>query len=105
MANPIDDHDAITRVVGLYMTGASDGDVAKLRAAFHPDARMFGAVGGNRVDMAMEPFFDLSAALKNPLIYQTGPKTSGKSGCSCSIWEKRCISGLSQASRMVGSRS
>jgi hypothetical protein len=45
------------------------------------------------------------ADLKNPLIYQTGPKTLAKSGCSCSIWEKRCISGPSQASRMVGSRS
>lgn len=43
--------------------------------------------------------------LKNPLICQTGPKTSAKSGWSCSIWEKRCISGPSQSSRMVGSRS
>ena len=44
-------------------------------------------------------------ALKNPLIYQTGPKTSAKSGCSRSIWEKRCINGPSQSSRIVGSRS
>ena len=43
--------------------------------------------------------------LKNPLIYQTGPKTSAKSGWSRSIWEKRCISGPSQSSRIVGSRS
>jgi transposase len=43
--------------------------------------------------------------LRTPLIYQTGPKTSAKSGCSCSICEKRCISGPSQSSRMVGSRS
>ena len=43
--------------------------------------------------------------LRIPLIYQTGPKTSAKRGCSCSIWEKRCISGPSQSSRMVGSRS
>jgi len=43
--------------------------------------------------------------IKNPLICQTGPKTSAKSGCSCSIWEKRWISGLSQSSRMVGRRS
>ena len=42
---------------------------------------------------------------RNPLIYQTGPKTSAKRGCSCSIWEKRCISGPSQSSRMVGMRS
>jgi len=62
MTNMIDDHDAIKRVVGLYMDGASAGEVAKLREAFHPDARMFGAAGGERVDMAMEPFFELSAA-------------------------------------------
>ena len=43
--------------------------------------------------------------LKNPLICQIGPKTSAKSGWSCSIWEKRCINGPSQSSRMVGSRS
>ncbi len=45
------------------------------------------------------------ARLKTPLIYQTGPKTSAKRGCSCSIWEKRCINGRSQSSRMVGMRS
>jgi hypothetical protein len=47
----------------------------------------------------------LALALKNPLICQIGPKTSAKSGWSCSIWEKRCINGPSQSSRMVGSRS
>src|SRR5277367_4673448 len=47
----------------------------------------------------------LGPLLTNPLIYQTGPKTSAKSGCCCSIWEKRCISGRSQSSRMVGIRS
>ena len=62
MTNMIDDHDAVERVVSLYIDGASAGDVAKLREAFHPDARMFGAAGGIRVDMAMEPFFELSAA-------------------------------------------
>ena len=43
--------------------------------------------------------------LRTPLIYQTGPNTSVKSGCSCSICEKRCISGRSHCSRMVGIRS
>ncbi len=45
-----------------------------------------------------------SAGLRTPLIYQTGPNTSVKSGCSCSICEKRCISGRSHCSRMVGIR-
>jgi hypothetical protein len=44
-------------------------------------------------------------ALKIPLIVHTGPNTSAKSGCSCSIWEKRCMSGPSQSSRIVGIRS
>ena len=43
--------------------------------------------------------------LKIPLIVHTGPNTSAKSGCSCSSWEKRRISGPSQSSRMVGMRS
>ncbi len=50
-------------------------------------------------------FFEWVNDLKTPLIYQTGPKTSAKRGCSCSIWEKRCINGRSQSSRMVGMRS
>ena len=43
--------------------------------------------------------------LMTPLIYQTGPKTSVKSGWSCSMREKRCIKGPSHSSRMVGMRS
>lgn len=44
-------------------------------------------------------------ALMTPLIYQIGPKTSANSGCSCSMWEKCCISGRSLASGIVGIRS
>ena len=62
MADAIGDHEAIAAVVGRYIDGASAGDVSLLRAAFHPEARMFGAAGGTRVDLAMEPFFALSAA-------------------------------------------
>ena len=61
MTSSIDDHDAISAVVDLYIAGASKGDVAKLGRAFHCDARMFGQAGGKRVDMTMEPFFELSA--------------------------------------------
>ena len=43
--------------------------------------------------------------LKPPLISHTGPKTSVKRGCSCSMKEKRCISGPSQSSDMFGIRS
>jgi len=61
----IDDHDAIEAVIQLYIGGASKGDRAKPQAAFHPDARMFGHREGKRVDMAIEPYFDL--AVKAPL--------------------------------------
>jgi len=43
--------------------------------------------------------------LTTPLIYQTGPKTSAKSGWSCSMREKHCISGRSLASGIMGIRS
>ena len=38
-----------------------------------------------------------SRHLKIPLIVHTGPNTPAKSGCSCSIWDKRCMSGPSQS--------
>ena len=44
-------------------------------------------------------------ALMTPLVYQTGPKTSAKSGWSRSMREKRCISGRSLASGIMGIRS
>jgi hypothetical protein len=45
------------------------------------------------------------ATLTTPLICQTGPKTSAKIGCSCSMREKPCISGRSLASGIMGIRS
>jgi hypothetical protein len=45
------------------------------------------------------------ADLMTPLIYQTGPKTSANSGWSCSMREKRCISGRSLTSGIIGIRS
>lgn len=35
----------------LYIDGVAQGDAAALEAAFHPDARMFGSLGGQRVDV------------------------------------------------------
>jgi len=69
----IDDHDAIQAVIQLYVDGASMGDREKLRQAFHPDARMFGAMSGSRLDMAIEPYFDL--AVKAPLDNKGGCRT------------------------------
>lgn len=72
MIQTINDYNAIAAVVRLYMKGAPEGNVSKLRQAFHPDARVFGTAGGKRVDLAMGPFFELSAAhpLNSTAAYQ-----------------------------------
>ncbi len=56
----IDDHDAIASVLQLYIDGSARGDVDKLRAAFHQDARMFGAVGDQRFDVPIAQFFEMA---------------------------------------------
>src|SRR5208283_4194823 len=35
----------------------------KLKEAFHPDARMFGALGGRRYDVPIGEFMDMAAAM------------------------------------------
>ena len=40
----------ITRTVDLYVEGMRNGDGAKLREAFHPEAWMFGSIAGTRYD-------------------------------------------------------
>ena len=57
----INEYDAIQKVLQLYMEGSAKGDVAKLREAFHPDSRMFGSLGGQRIDIPIQAFFDLAA--------------------------------------------
>ena len=56
-ANVVDDYDAIHRVLQLCTEGEAKGDVAKLREAFHPDARMFGSISGEREDVPIEELF------------------------------------------------
>ena len=41
----------VTEAVQLYIDGVAMGDRAKLEQAFHTDARMFGAVDGQRFDV------------------------------------------------------
>jgi len=43
--------DQITAAVDLYVQGVGEGDAEKLREAFHPEARMWGSLGGQRVDI------------------------------------------------------
>lgn len=61
----IDSSDQIRDVIERAMEGAAAGDLAKLRSAFHPDARMFGEAEGERHDAPIGVFFDLCE--KHPL--------------------------------------
>jgi hypothetical protein len=59
-ANVVDDYDAIHRVLQLCTEGEAKGDVAKLREAFHADARMFGSIAGERYDGPIAELFALA---------------------------------------------
>jgi hypothetical protein len=59
-AKVVDDYDAIHRVLQLCTEGEAKGDVAKLREAFHAEARMFGSLAGERYDVPIEELFDLA---------------------------------------------
>ena len=48
--------------VQLYIDGVRKGDVSALQAAFHPDARMFGALGGQRIDVPIADLIGMAAA-------------------------------------------
>ncbi|MCV2491861.1 nuclear transport factor 2 family protein [Geodermatophilus sp. YIM 151500] len=63
-ADAVREYDEVRRVVELFLDGESKGDAAKLREASHPDARMFGSVGGTRYDMPIAEFVEL--AVKEP---------------------------------------
>jgi hypothetical protein len=54
------DREAITATVQLYIDGTSTGDAAKLKEAFHPEAWMFGSVGGQRMDMPIAQMIEMS---------------------------------------------
>jgi Putative lumazine-binding len=56
----VDDYDAICRVLNLCTEGEAKGDVAKLREAFHAEARMFGSLAGERFDVPIEELFSLA---------------------------------------------
>jgi Putative lumazine-binding len=58
MAAAAQETEQITRTVNLYAEGVRDGDAAKLREAFHPDARMWGSMMGQRYD---EPISEMIA--------------------------------------------
>jgi hypothetical protein len=59
-ADAVSEYDEVRRVVQLFLDGEAKGDAAKLKEASHPDARMFGSVGGDRYDMPIAEFIGLA---------------------------------------------
>lgn len=51
MSSVITDERAITAAINGYVKGCQTGIASSLQSAFHPDARMFGAVGADRYDL------------------------------------------------------
>src|SRR5215210_5606535 len=60
VADVVADYDAISRVLQLCTEGEAKGDVAKLKEAFHADARMFGSLSGTRYAVPIEELFALA---------------------------------------------
>ena len=50
-ASEVGDYDEICRVVQIFLEGEAKGDIAKLKEAFHEEARMFGSLAGTRYDV------------------------------------------------------
>lgn len=63
-ADTVREYDEVRQVVQLFLDGEAKGDAAKLKEASHPNARLFGSVGGTRYDMPMAEFIEL--AVKEP---------------------------------------
>jgi hypothetical protein len=61
MSDHIDDLQAVTELIGLYIDGA-DGDVEKLRKAFHADAHMMGHIGEMGTYFPIGEFFSMIEA-------------------------------------------
>ena len=59
-ADVVRDYDAICRVLQMCTEGEANGDVAKLKEAFHEDARMFGSIAGERYDVPIAELFALA---------------------------------------------
>ncbi len=67
MNSAISDAEAITAKISSYVRACHTGDETFAKAAFHPEARMFGAVGKDRYDVPI--FGGMTAAIaENPTI-------------------------------------
>ena len=62
MNTTISDADQIAEKINGYIEGCKTGDGTHLKGAFHPDARMFGAVGPDRYDLPILGGMDAAVA-------------------------------------------
>ena len=58
MQTHLNDLEAVRAVIQLYIDG-SNGDVGKLKQAFHPDARMMGHIGPMETYIPITGFFEM----------------------------------------------
>jgi len=66
MSATITDAEQISQKIDGYVRGCETGDETHFKAAFHPDSRMYGAVGSDRYDLPI--FGGMSAAVaENPV--------------------------------------
>jgi len=63
MNTTMTDAEQITNKIDGYVRGCQTGDDTHLKAAFHPDAQMFGHVGADRYDIPI--FGGMDAAVAN----------------------------------------
>ena len=61
-ASQVEDFDEISQVMKMLLEGESAGDVTKLKAVFHANARMFGQAEGQRYDLPISEYFDFATS-------------------------------------------
>ena len=66
MSERMDEVKAVAATVQLYIDGARNAEVGKLKEAFHENALMFGAIAGHRYDVPVGTFFDLVVSSPAP---------------------------------------
>jgi hypothetical protein len=62
MSSVITDEQAVAAAIHGYVKGCETGEGSYLQSAFHPDARMFGAVGAERYDIPIFGGMDQAVA-------------------------------------------
>lgn len=70
MSAAITDAQAVTAKINGYVKGCQTGDGTHLKSAFHPDARMFGAVGPDRYDIPIFGGMDHAVADKRTVDHE-----------------------------------